>query len=82
MADMTVGGLKTALEAFPDDTIVVMAKDGEGNGFSPLYEGTLERYEAESTWSGEVLYTNDQDDDVDGSESEDGVPAVILWPTN
>lgn len=84
---MTVADLRAQLAQFPDDVIVVLAKDGEGNGFSPLCEAIPAMYLAESTWSGEHYPTEEQrlaEDDPDDYDPapDDAVPAVFLWPTN
>lgn len=68
---MTVGQLIETLFKFPQDSIVIMAKDPEGNGFSPLAEVTTSKYVAESTWSGEL-----------DEEDENAVDCVVLDPTN
>lgn len=67
-----VGDLRRALEPFGDDVLVVLAKDPEGNGFSPLASGSDAHYQAESTWAGWL---------VDG-ELEGGEECVVLWPIN
>lgn len=86
---MTLAELRAQLDALnlPDDTLVVLAKDGEGNGFSPAVEAEHAMYLAESGWSGE-RYLTDADrqaqDDADEYDEapDDAVPAVFLWPTN
>jgi hypothetical protein len=75
------------LDHLPDDTPVVLAKDAEGNGFSPLVEAEHAMYRAETTWSGERYLTEEQrlaeDEPDDWSEApDDAVPAVFLWPVN
>lgn len=87
---MTLDELRAALDALdlPGDTLVVLAKDSEGNGFSPLDEAAHAMYLADTTWSGEHYMTEEQvAADPDADEEEDGppdgsVPAVFLWPTN
>lgn len=86
---MTLAELRAQLDALnlPDDTIVILAKDGEGNGFSPAVEAEHAMYSADSTWSGERYITEEQrateSDPDDYSEAPDGaVHAVFLWPTN
>ncbi|MEZ0089997.1 hypothetical protein [Streptacidiphilus sp. EB129] len=87
---MTLDDLRaelTKLDHLPGDTIVVMSKDGEGNGFSPLAQVEDAMYRAETTWSGEHYLTEEQvaadpeygEDDL---APDDAVPAVFLWPTN
>lgn len=69
---MNVSELRAALARYPDDLLVVMSKDSEGNDFSPLYEATSGVYRAESTWGGGF---NDGDDDYPAN-------AVCFWPVN
>jgi hypothetical protein len=73
---VTVDQLLIWLEEYPGDTPIVMSKDAEGNGFSPLSDVSATHYMADTTWSGEC---HDQDD---GAGDEDGVGVVCLWPVN
>ena len=50
----TVGDLIDYLATQPRDRKVVMSKDAEGNGFSPLADASEGMYAADSTWSGET----------------------------
>lgn len=86
---MTLAELRQQLAALnlPDDTLVVLAKDGEGNGFSPAVEAIPAMYLAENTFSGEHYPTEEQrqaeeDPDEYSQAPDDAVPAVFLWPTN
>lgn len=87
---MTLDDLRAELaklDHLPGDTPVVLSKDSEGNGFSPLAEVETAMYRAESTWSGEHYMTDEQVDADPGYDDEDrapegSVPAVFLWPTN
>jgi len=84
---MRVKELKELLKSVDDDRIVVMSRDGEGNGFSPL--GDLDdesTYLADSTWSGdcgiekltpELKKQGFTEEDINGGEK-----ALVLWPTN
>jgi hypothetical protein len=62
------------------DAVVILQKDAEGNGFSPLREfrendpAGVDRYFAETTWSGEV-YPADE-------APSGGVPCITLVPVN
>lgn len=69
---MTVGELMDALDGLDVEVLVVMAKDGEGNYYSPLAEASHSSYVAETTWSG----------DLDPEGEGDGEPCLVLWPTN
>ena len=76
---MNVGELKAALDELPDDMLVVMSKDGEGNRFSPLSDTAAPSwYVPETTWSGEWWAPEDHDP----NPPEDAVASVILWPVN
>jgi len=84
---MNVGELKEMLSDFPDETIIILQKDGEGNGFSPLsdiYEGA---YVPDSTWSGEVMLLKLTDELIkegftEEDVADDGQHAVIFCPIN
>lgn len=76
---LRVKALREALERFPDDMLVVMSKDGEGNSFSPLADMGAGVYEPDSTWSGDFQTHN--------PEGTRRIPvkkrnALCLWPTN
>lgn len=86
---LTVGELKTLLSGFPDDYHVVLAKDEEGNGFSPLADGDAAFYEAENTWSGDAYFVVGDafglDEDAENYNDElpvESANCVVLWPTN
>lgn len=88
-----VGEIKNLLADVPDDYLVIMSADAEGNSFSPL-SGTSTpghyRYRAESTWSGEIVdpdEKNDADgmfyyDEGDRAYIEQLPKCVVLWPVN
>lgn len=90
---ITVAKLRELLADAPDDALVVMSKNGEGNGFSPFSELGDGRYIAESSWSG-YLADEGEDDDEPGDDdvvtagadyeepTEQGVACIVLWPTN
>lgn len=79
----------------PDDVIIVLAKDGEGNAFSPLRDWTDDAvYVPESNCAGSLEYWDE--DDVEDlrpdretysewcarAQAEGGFRCVVLWPTN
>ena len=82
---MTVDELIAKLQAVPEadrGRLVVLQKDPEGNGYSPL-EGTAANswYEPESTWAGNCPHP----DDLKSGEvelSNNAVKAFVLWPVN
>lgn len=86
---MTLDELRAELAELdlPGNTIVVLAKDGEGNGFSPLADTEEAMYDAESTYSGD-RYMTDEDRETTGEPDEynaapdSAVVALFLWPTN
>lgn len=76
---VTAGRLRAALADVPDDTPVIMSKDGEGNGYSPLSSVSKDCvYEPLSTWSGEVHDTTDDEYEPD----DEDVRVVLLGPVN
>ena len=86
---MKVGTLITLLQACNYDDIVILAKDTEGNGFSPLWKITTEdMYEAETTWSGQVKVRELTPElEKQGWTQEDvgdpeAVNCVTIWPVN
>lgn len=90
---MNVGELKDLLNQFTDDTPVILSSDGEGNSFSPLYEGGEHLYDPNSRYYIEEVYiTNEELDEIlagpnkSGYSEEDrapegSVPALVLWPS-
>lgn len=88
----TVGELLDYLASQPRDRKIVMAKDGEGNGYSPLADAGEEMYVAETTWAGEVYLTPERHaelmaDPASGYTDEDAPPddaerVVVLGPVN
>lgn len=68
---MTVKELRLELEYLPDDMEVILQKDAEGNGYSPLYsadDGAV--YIAENTWCGDVYWLDWTADDACMEEEE------------
>lgn len=85
---MTVKELKAELENLPDDMEVVLQKDSEGNGYSPLAGADPEAiYVPDSTWSGSAYDGNwsaedaGQDED-DWKEMKSKPRTLILFPVN
>lgn len=88
MTAMTVETLREVLDGLPDDMPVILSKDAEGNGFSPLASAGPGRYEPTSTWSGECWPTlqqvlEDGESEWDGIPDDDELTAVlVLDPVN
>lgn len=86
---LTVGELKEQLKDVPDDAIVVLSSDSEGNNYSPLADGYTSYYEPECTWMGTVYnkYSYKEDEDYKTMYEEnikDGtaVKCLVLFPIN
>ena len=85
---MNVKELKEAIANLPDDMEVIMQKDSEGNGYSPLYVADPDAvYVPETTWCGEVYSMGWTADDacMDENEWEElktKPRALILAPIN
>ena len=65
---------------------VVIAKDSEGNNYSPLEGMWRGAYRADTTWSGEAGLERLTAEDIERGYGEedvmDGVPALIIYPVN
>lgn len=84
LAVLTAGQLRDLIAGVPADTPVILAKDAEGNHYSPLsaVDPTGYVYEPESTWAG-CVYTDPPDPgDADAYVPVDGTPVVLLGPVN
>lgn len=88
---ITVGDLIEMLGEMNPEAVVVMQKDGEGNGYSPLsgVDDSNVVYVAESTWSGEVMLaelTEEAEEEgfsaEDVYDGDDGELCVVLFPVN
>jgi hypothetical protein len=85
---MKVKELIEALSAAHPEAEVILQKDAEGNGYSPLHCADTEAvYVPESTWSGEVysLSWSAEDAGMDGDEWQEvsSKPrCVVLAPVN
>jgi hypothetical protein len=90
---MTVRELIALLAGMDPDRVVILQKDAEGNGYSPLRArgGVCDDsvYIAESTWRGEVKYATLTPEleasgygEEDCAEAGEGVPCVVLVPIN
>jgi len=85
---MTVAELIQELDRIEDKTrLVIIQKDGEGNGYSPISCVEEDGYVAEEDWLGErtlealtpeLESQGYSEEDVD----EDAVPALFLIPVN
>lgn len=67
----------------PGDTLVVLAKDPEGNGFRPADELAHALYDAEERERYDVTDACDGEcgDDCDNFRAPDtAVSAVVIWP--
>jgi hypothetical protein len=85
---MKVSELITELLKLDQDADVILQKDSEGNGYSPLYavDGAAV-YVPDSTWSGSVYSTDWTADDADMDDAEwaemlKRPRCVVLAPVN
>ena len=83
---MSVSELIAKLKDFDGSRLVVMAKDAEGNNYSPLSDFSTGAYAAKSTRRCEVgLEALTDAARANGYSEEDvvdGVAALVLWPVN
>ena len=67
---MTVAELIEKLQKLPPDSQVILQKDAEGNGYSPLYAVDGDAiYRPETTWYGSVFSTDWTAEDAGFSSS-------------
>lgn len=96
----TIGDLKRIIataeaNGLTDATVVVLARDAEGTGFSPPADHDAAAvYRAESSYAGDIEYWDDDDVDDLGpdrltwsewyaeAQADGGLPCLVLWPTN
>jgi hypothetical protein len=85
---MLVKDLMEVLRKLDPDTQIILQKDAEGNGYSPLYAHGMGYYVADSTYSGDV-YDEDwtpSDCCMDQDEWEEmrteNPRVLVLAPTN
>lgn len=85
---MLVKDLMEVLQELDPDTQIILQKDGEGNGYSPLAAYGMGYYVADSTYSGYVYDEDWTPDDCDLSQDEweemrtENPRALVLAPTN
>lgn len=85
---MKVKDLIAVLTEFDQSAEVILQKDAEGNGYSPLEGADHEAvYIPDSTWSGTVYNTNWTAEDADMEEPEwkkflKRKRCVVLFPVN
>lgn len=89
----TAGELADWLARQPRDRKVILRKDAEGNGHSPLAEAWEAMYAADSTWSGETYLLPEElaelmaGENRQGWSEEDAAPdgaerVIVLGPVN
>jgi hypothetical protein len=86
---MNVKELKEIIANLPDDMEIIVQKDSEGNGYSPLYCADPDAiYIPDSTYSGEVYsleFTaedNCMEEDEWSTMKDEHPRALILAPVN
>lgn len=79
---MTVKQLIAKLSEMDQSAIVVLRKDGEGNGHSPLEDLVHAIYRADSTWSGDVYPEGANEDDYGYTKQKGDKRCVVLVPVN
>lgn len=77
---MNVKELKEFIKDLPDETVVILAKDSEGNKFSPLASVYAGYYFPTNDWSGDFISSTDEEayQAIDVGDCD----AICLGPTN
>lgn len=86
---MKVRELIEVLQQMDPERVVVLQKDGEGNGYSPC-DGVDDNaaYSPDSTWSGSVRRQKLSAADCKAGFTKEDLapkgaqPCVVLWPVN
>jgi len=87
MSTITVAQLIEQLKQCDPHRVVILSSDSEGNKYSPLCDTETGAYVPETNWNGEMrleeltaeaIKAGYTEEDV----AEDGVPALVLYPTN
>lgn len=76
---MKVKELIEQLQKLPEDAIVILQKDAEGNGYSPVDDAEEAIYVAEKTWCGEV-YSLDYKQLGYEPDLTNAEPCVVISP--
>lgn len=83
---ITLAELKAELAKIEDDSVyVVLAKDGEGNDFSPLVKDGFKSsgyYLRHSNWSGDVYSAQDMEEEDYDIDDDEVIEVIVLWPCN
>lgn len=80
---MKVKELIELLQGQDPEAEVILQKDAEGNGYSPLAGADPSLYRADTTYSGEPLHPDDIEDGYyDDADLAAAVAAIVLWPIN
>lgn len=77
---MNVKELKEFIKDLPDETVVILAKDSEGNKFSPLGNFYPGYYFPANSWSGDFVSATDEEPYLPISMGD--CDAICLSPTN
>lgn len=87
---MKVKELQKFLSTLPANLEVIMSRDAEGNGYSPLagwWEDAM--YSDDDGYEGQVSPTKEYVDShpelgyiEEDYPPDDAIPALVLWPTN
>lgn len=85
---MQVKELIALLQEQKPEDLIILQKDSEGNGYSPLYGAEGCRYTADTTYSGETGLRELTDElraqgyTEEDLAGDDAVDAVVLYPIN
>lgn len=84
---MNVSELIEYLLGFDPETEVILQRDSEGNGFSPLAGVDVGYYVPDSTWSGHFYdpdWTDEDNcmDDDEFAEMQNRPKSIVLFPVN
>ena len=79
----TVRELKAELDNYPDDFIVIQAKDPEGNGYHEWYDIGTGKWDEDAHYDDAFTswtYDDDEDTSTERELTLDESNCIVLWP--
>jgi len=77
---MNVRELMEALSELPPDMLVVVSRDAEGNGFTPVHDIETAMYSKGEIGYSELTPELEEQGYCEDDIMADGEPSVVLWP--
>ena len=79
---MKVKELIKQLRKFDPKATVVLSRDAEGNGYSPVADLEVGFYTAETSWCGDFLSKALIEEETYEIDTSNAIEAIAIWPIN